>query len=285
MGVESHPVLNFRIRKSIEMLEVIESMEEVENLYKTGHNAPYQPLEKGLFGYLGVLICHKKTGLVQCHLCGAWKTSLPPHLKWAHSITAEAYRRRFGFPLRFPLCSADMSYRMSRLASARIAAQKNKPWLFSKIQMLRRKGSALSKSVGRKTAMARKTPSFENEHNLCPDQILRRVTVVADCVGRFPSFTDMQRHDTAVATAICRRYGSWNKFKKANFPKEQQRTWQGEVWSADQVLFAIRKWTKEHRRAPQARDFNKKDKAYPSTTTIVGRFGSWNRALHMAGLG
>jgi hypothetical protein len=37
------------------MIETITNENEIENLYKTGSHAPYTKLEKGNFGYLGVL--------------------------------------------------------------------------------------------------------------------------------------------------------------------------------------------------------------------------------------
>ena len=46
---------------------------------------------------------------MQCGLCERWFRSLPPHLRHAHDLTAEEYRRLFGLRAQRPFVSEDVS--------------------------------------------------------------------------------------------------------------------------------------------------------------------------------
>lgn len=87
------------------MIEKIESDVEIENLYKDGTNAPYAKIDpKFGFGYMGVLLVHKETQKVQCHLCGNWYRAIPQHAVKKHNVTVKEYRKAFGFSTCQPLC-------------------------------------------------------------------------------------------------------------------------------------------------------------------------------------
>lgn len=135
----------------------------------------------------------------------------------------------------------------------------------------------------RQIKLALHSPAMENKNNLCPEQLLRRCTIVADEVGHFPSSREMQKYDEAARQAIVRRWRTWNEFKRQN-TQENIREKNQVLFPNDKILYLIREWASLKGCAPTSRDFNKGDKKYPSTTTVLAHFGSWNRALAMAGI-
>jgi transposase len=72
------------------------------------------------------------------------------------------------------------------------------------------------------------------------------------------------------------------------------------VWTADLIVERMKEFNSKYGRGPAATDFSpalarqrneevrarrfEGDKRYPSTTTVVGMFGSWNKAMDAAGL-
>ena len=254
------------------MREIVETQEEIENLYKTGSNAPYTELEKCYFGYLGVLLCHKQTGRVQCHICGNWYNSVSLHAAQAHKMKSKEYKIKFGFGVNFPLCSQAIS------AARRIAVEKRTDnWRNpSKALFERKKNKNWKKNISK----GHYTASVLNQHNLCKDQLIRRVHVVADKIGRFPNFKQLQEYDISAWAAIRRRYGKWNTFKKLEFTDEPIREKDSLKYTKDILVTKIRDWVLKHQRIPTSRDFQKSGN---NISTIRSYFGSWNRALNMAG--
>jgi hypothetical protein len=58
----------------------------------------------------------------------------------------------------------------------------------------------------------------------------------------------------------------------------------GFVWSEPNIIYALNLWHAEHLRAPTANLWRKAGPNHPATGTVIKCFGSWNRALHAAGL-
>lgn len=260
------------------MREIIEKLEDIENLYKNGSNAPYQPLPKGQFGYLGVLLSHKVTGLVQCHICGKWFASLGKHVSASHKITSAKYRSKFGFSSEFPLCSEENSRRCRINTMKRIKEGKFGPRFLPKMTSER----------GKKYCKKRKikgwySPGKVNERNLCHDQIIKRVLMIADNLGHFPSSEEISNMDQSLLTAILRRYKTWNQFKISE--TEESINKYMPVYGRDKIIFLLRKYADNHKGPIRKYIYHKnRTKEYPSIATIYRYLGSWNRALQMAGL-
>lgn len=54
-------------------------------------------------------------------------------------------------------------------------------------------------------------------------------------------------------------------------------------YTKEQLIFFLEKIAKKLKRTPTISDINK-NKNYPSSTTYINRFGSWNNSLKKAGL-
>lgn len=258
------------------MLEIVENKEEIENLYKSGSNAPYQPVNEPYFGYIGVLLSDKKTGKVQCHICGEWKNQLGFHLFKKHNINSTEYKKIFGFPKHFPLCSVNHSATMANCA---LKCDHTKGLKASPIENLHTKKNTEKRLKTIKENIS--SASHENQLNLCKDQILKRVGIVADKIGHFPSSTEIEKIDAQCYWGIIRKHGTWNKFKQAETIEDirvYNRT------SSDTILYLLNEWKQKNNRKPVKRDFYKSQNGYPHYNTVCRHFGSWSRAIQMAGI-
>ncbi len=54
------------------------------------------------------------------------------------------------------------------------------------------------------------------------------------------------------------------------------------VWSREKIIEAIQRWGAEHDDSPRTTDFNGAPD-YPSLTTVIKYFGTWNNAIEAAG--
>jgi hypothetical protein len=245
----------------------------IETLFKA--EAPFEPVTNG-HGFIGILLLDKMEDKIQCHLCGRWFKTLQPHLKSKHETTNDLYKQQFGLPLSFPLCSRGVSHARSKAALRperlkQFASIRDRAPSHRILRARRKKGIIESEKYGRTSA------AFLNKHGLCHGQILRRFLIVADTVGKEPSVSELQQHDSALWRAIGSRYRNLNTFrKKEGFTIVKRHPIQNE----DSIIAAIRSKARLLRRAPTARDFFV---GPPSITTIQRHFGSWNRALEMAG--
>jgi len=255
------------------MIEQISNESEIENLYKTGHNSPYTKLPEKFFGYVGVLLMHKDTGLVQCHICGKWVKIIGPHVWKAHKISGKQYRKTFGFSSRFPLCSKKFSEQRRQTCLSQNLIEKAREGMPNTKAFFKARAAMRTKNMAAASQL--------NKLNICREQLLRRVHVVADLVGHFPSQEELKEHDGAALATVYRRYGSWNKFKA----KETQEALRiiPKSYTKDKLLFVLSNFPKKMGRLPTSRDFHGK-KGNPSKDTYIRHFGSWNRAMSMAGL-
>jgi hypothetical protein len=145
------------------------------------------------------------------------------------------------------------------------------------------RGSALKKSRCEKRG--KRSASYINVHLLCEGQLRERLLTMADKLGKTLSFRDVMKHDQALHAAIRRRFKTWNKCKR--YYQLGKTMMKPALWSKRQIIAAIRKWWIEKGCAPRSNQWRKVSKNFkhPTSATVLNRFGSWQRALAMAGLG
>lgn len=236
----------------------------VETLFKV--EGPFQAVDQG---FMGVFLRNGEDQ-VHCHLCGKWLRMLGPHLWRTHKIKTDAYRKKYGLPLEFPLCG--------RSVSAGRSERSLDPTHLERLRKLGKKYRLKGKKLRRKIRLAMKyaknNAAHENKHGACEQQILRRFLLVCDRIGKSAGQNDLEAHDNALRGIIYRRYGSLNAFKDKHGLEKIERA---PISSDEELLSAIIKFYDENNRVPMASDFNGKAKA------IRHRFGSWHRALSIAG--
>jgi hypothetical protein len=250
------------------VIETISSEADIANLYKTSAFGPYTKVEDG-YGYRGVLIQHRKSGKIQCHICGKWFNSLGKHSGMKHKTLARDYRIKFGFPLSQPLCSVAVSRKNS------VNTRRIKPWLKTSAKRI----VAWNRANRLKRKHYPESEAFLNSRAICDDQLVRRVLAIADVVGRNPSISDLVKHDCKLYPVIHYRYGTWNNFKKKHNLGDIRE--KAPTYKKDGVLLALRRWVEEHKRIPKPKDFANTS---PRTITVYKHFGSWGRALAVAGI-
>jgi len=240
---------------------------KIETLFKV--EPPLEELKNG-FGYKGVILRNIEEDTLQCHICGVWRKGLSTHIVKAHKILTEDYKKEFGLPLSFPLVSKSTSAKHSKRASSE-----------KSLENLRKYRNPTKASHSRprwKMKYFRNNHAFHNMKGACKEQIERRFLIVADIVGKEPSIKDLDKYDKSLHGIIRRRYKTINKFRKKFGYCIRKKA---KIFSDDELIAFLRKEYTKTNELPRANTYRK---GSPNTETIKNHFGSWRRALVIAGL-
>ena len=245
---------------------------EMETLFKV--EGPFKEIEDG-FGAYGVIHIHPVSKNPMCHVCGMFTSNLGLHAR-AHKLNSKQYREKFSIMQSFPLISKKLSESFSEAANTRNLKYKNNHWI--KVRKLRNK-KYLHKKAGRSNHFATLTEARKNINNICDLQLAHRYLLLADESGRQPSKLDVERNDPALLSAILRRYGTINSFRRANDLEVIKK--QPSEYSDATLIGALRRFFKDYHRVPKTKDFTGTS---PSWKAICKRFGSWRKAMSVAGI-
>lgn len=250
----------------------IGNSESIETLFKV--EPPLTTIENG-FGYIGVVLRNKDTDKLQCHICGEWFTLLINHVK-SHQINGLEYRKKFGLPLSFPLCSISYSKKFSELGQTQERKERCRD--IAKISQEKAQLASRNKKNRANWLYGFNNPARDNMYAACFEQLKKRYEIVADIVGHDPSRYEIDQHDKSLSSAIYRRYGSINKFrKKAGYEIRKQI----KPCETSQIIAKIIKFFEENKRPPTTRDFKS---GVITMNAIYNHFGSFKRALSCAGI-
>ncbi len=148
-----------------------------------------EPLMKytGGYGFVGALVFDSETKKIQCHLCGQWFLSLPPHLAKEHNMRAQAYKEEVGLNKSTALINEDV--RAKLIAKGLEKRMKNL-----------RPNKSHSKESRRKISETLKKNTLENQNlrGTCPMQLLDRLKKKYIELGRTPSENELGCYDTMV---------------------------------------------------------------------------------------
>lgn len=245
--------------------------ENIETLFKV--RPPLQQLPEGYFGYAGVLLRNKLEDKLQCHICGKWRKSLSNHVNLAHKILSREYKKKFSLPMAFPLVGRSVSAAHSKRAL--------KPENLERLHKVRKpiKVSTRRRKEFMKYAMG--NMALLNKRGICEEQIDRRFEIVADIVGREPSTDELREHDGSLWGVIRRKFQTINQYRKRrNLFIRPAYSWKTHGMTEQKALACLRKFYQKNKRVPKAKDFRN---GMPTETSIRKKFGSWHRALEMAG--
>lgn len=243
---------------------------DIETVFKV--EPPITPVP-GAYGYAGVFLRNTVTDTVQCHVCGKWFKSVSGHARSAHNLGHKEYKKLFQLPLMLPLVSRSTSAKISSAASKPDRIKQARMWAATGLQKHQRRAK-------REVFLyAYNNAAFLNKKGICDKQIMRRFLIVADQVGRTPSGLDLRNHDLQLYKQITRRYGGLNKYKLAN-NFDVNKAPPGKY--TDTFLIAyLRNFYKKYKRVPAMSDLDRNGN--PSREAYQKHFGSWRRALNMAG--
>jgi hypothetical protein len=111
------------------------------------------------------------------------------------------------------------------------------------------------------------------------DELLTALQTLADEQGGSPTAREANAHpDCPSAPTFAQRFGSWNEALRAAGLTPRPRE-----YSDDELLTMLQSLATEHGRSPTAEEVTAHPD-YPTVSTFKRRFGSWNTALHEAGL-
>jgi Homing endonuclease associated repeat len=101
--------------------------------------------------------------------------------------------------------------------------------------------------------------------------------------GRSPRGNEWPATGCPSASTVVRNFGRWDAMlSAAGLPPPPRR----EVrWTRRRIAQALRMWAREHGRAPRGEDFAPSPPGYPHRVTVVGAYGTFARALEVAGVG
>lgn len=165
-----------------------------------GYKDPLTPVQGG-FGYIGTLAYNEEKTHVQCHLCGYFFKSLGHHVTKSHAMTTGDYRDRTSLMRRTSLASPAFIDNL-RERAAEHPVQPN-PGNSSTVRMK----AGLIKNTGRK-----RTLEQLNRLGRCPEQLLHKISVLAERLGRTPTRRDFIRAhgDNGDLNMIYITFGGWN---------------------------------------------------------------------------
>lgn len=144
------------------------------------YKEPLMKFDKG-YGFIGALVFDSETDKVQCHLCGEWFLSLPPHLHREHNMTASAYKEEVGLfqttaligeTVREKLIAKGLEKRLKNLRPGKKVSEETK----NKIRNTLKKNG--------------EKPEGLNLRGTCPAQLLDRLQKAYETHGENFSFRE-----------------------------------------------------------------------------------------------
>lgn len=241
------------------------------------YKEPLKPVAEVLgqgYGYMGTLITDKEKTKLQCHLCGKFFVMLNRHIR-LHNLQAYEYKKIFHLSPTTALIGEAMRERMSEGYLKRQLngdnARKGLEAYWQEVREGKRPPQKHNRSL-----------EWKNKNGSCPEQLLKKIKVLAEELGRTPSSNEFSRLSGSNAHTVRTVYGSWgNALRllgmtegKPGFPPRH---------TEESVLQAIQDFYGIHGRIPRKSDFNR---GYVcSTGTIRKLFGTTTKARELAGVG
>ncbi len=111
--------------------------------------------------------------------------------------------------------------------------------------------------------------------------LIKQAQMLAKELGKSPTIENFYEDPrTASAITAMTYFGSWNQFlEEAGLKINRKRTY----CTDEQLIAQVQMMAKELGRTPTFSEFGA-DERTSGSTTIIGRFGSWNQFLEAAGL-
>lgn len=246
------------------------------------YKEPLRVVENG-YGYVGALGQTENGGKVQCHVCGELFYNLGSHVVQSHKLRAREYREKYGLGRRTPLCSDQASAEYKARAVARWEGKTPKEQ-DEQIAVMRA-AAAIAPKTGKQM-----TAEEQNRLGICPDQLIDRITVLADKLGRSPSYQEFcDEYGGRFIAPIKRTFGSWAKAKDiAGLPVLKTGPRNSKPWnkarfkySREELIVYIQEYVAHFKVPPTATDWNRG--FLPDIHAYYREFGSLGAAREAAG--
>lgn len=170
----------------------------------SGFKEPLTRIKDG-FGYYGTLAYNKDRTHTQCFICGYYFRNLPYHISRNHKPVRQ-YRQEYGLGMGISLIAP--VERQNRLRYWEHLTPDEK---IKRIKRLRTKGTN-SEQGSLKGGRTRKSLYQKNLEGRCPEQLLNKIQLLADKLGRTPTAADLKKeYGGGLEGSIVLTFGSWTE--------------------------------------------------------------------------
>jgi len=241
------------------------------------YHKPINPIKDG-YGYHGVLLADKKTGQVQCHVCGGWFDWLQNHIRGSHKMKADEYREQFGLGYTTALCS-------EKVRNLLVKRAMTYPWerMYKKGQLLKKMSQQGRNHNEKWWKRNHSTDEEKNRNGTCYLQLIDRMEQSCNRLGRQPYAHEMKdNRGVGFRKSVMREFGSVKEMRDIMDSRgyEYLNPWKRKKYSDDNLLQAMRKFADIYGRKPSYSDA--KMGVMPSQSVYEKRFGSWTKAKLLA---
>lgn len=186
------------------------------------YKRPLRKVKDG-FGYLGVVTYDKGKTHTQCHICGSFYVGLGYHVRKAHNLSVNDYREEYSLRRSVPLIAPIT--RQKHIDNWRYANKDARAAMLDRMKRGREKIATLNTNGN-----TNKTLSLEarNLRGTCPDQLLNKITLLGQTLGRAPSQKEFIKHYKLDVRVVYQTFGSWKNAVKNRWlhAKQDRRLYQ-----------------------------------------------------------
>jgi len=162
---------------------------------------PFEENSTG-FGFKGVIIEDFESGKLQCYECGKWFENLPTHIFYAHKLTSNDYKRKFGL-----LLSTALKSKRIRLNQSEVMIKMRKSNLNNRFKFKKNNSFAGNRKGIKKAEESR------NKYGVCDLQIMQKVIELKEELGKTPTLMNLkERYGNAFIFHLYKRYNSYIKY-------------------------------------------------------------------------
>jgi hypothetical protein len=254
------------------------TLADIQKIYGDEVYPPYKGVEPFMensngIGYQGVVLYNRVEDKNQCNECGEWFERLGSHVYSSHSMLARDYKDKYGLLRKTALCTLAHSRKMADILNK---TKKNNPNLGKRgIDLLKRQ-TRLERIKNAKTGNFGTKLQYKNSYGYCPAQIAQQLIIIRDELGK-ESLQDVKMEDifrlnSNLYQFLTRKYKSVEKAAIAlGLSKLSSR-----YYSDSELIAKLRNFVREEKRLPKLKEFK--------SDAFRDHFGSWRRALSVAGL-
>lgn len=169
------------------------------------YKEPILPVNHGGFGWHG-LMAYNEEGQLMCHECGKFFDRLGQHASWIHQLSPRNYKEKYDLLLGTKLISRVGHNKMRHCII-------DDPVLYERarnqVLKVRHLGSKALRGIPKIMAL-----EYQNKHDSCSAQLLRRMHQIADKYGEGFTKHEAEMVSPGITALLRKHLGSFNKAKQ-----------------------------------------------------------------------
>lgn len=258
----------------------------MENLLTVkNYKEPLKKVENGNgFGYYGAISQTNDSKYIQCHICGELFAHLGGHIIQKHQVRVRDYKIKYGIQMGTALLS-DNEREKRKQAMANFLKRMDEDQRKEYFESARKGAEKAAKERKYKHTFPHSLAlEYKNKKGTCPDQILTKIRLLWDKLGRMPKLEEFsQEYGGNYRHIVYITFGSWNDaLLKVDPNAPITKNYSKKRYSNEDLLERLRRFTREMGRFPTNEDCNRG--FLPSSYTYYHRFGGLIKARELAGI-